>query len=282
MTSIRNREGNEDQDECAARFAIVPFTLIEDLLLPCKYERSFKLMPQKVLANRYALALSLKILTSAQVSMIVERLRMPEDLRASLEREIADASWLGIGFEHSPPSCIFRIYLEFAQNLRKLSQSTMQSQESFISIRGYKWNPVNQLQRSISEYRCFPGLTKNQILDRIQTIFRTDSNRVPIDVCCEIVDIAACRASLQDLVFMEVAEENSSRKSFDVNVYPAKLPLSSIHAPLRRLRDHYSICSTTFNRLENLVLDRWFGHISGGIDKHGYAFTTVYYEAQTS
>jgi hypothetical protein len=95
----------------------------------------------------------------------------------------------------------------------------------------------------------------------------------------EIIQFSARRSVDRSFIYVEVHEDGNPRQSFDINLYKANLRLREIVPFLARIRQHYSVPVEQFDRLYELVGDKLFGHLAGGIDRHGQDFLTVYYEA---
>ena len=74
-----------------------------------------------------------------------------------------------------------------------------------------------------------------------------------------------------------MTEENTPRRSFDINVYNAKLQLKEVYPLLQKIYQHYSIPARDFHALYNQFRTKIIGHLSGGIGRDGKDFLTVYY-----
>ena len=79
-------------------------------------------------------------------------------------------------------------------------------------------------------------------------------------------------------IYLEMSEENNDRVSFDINLYKANLQIKEIYPFLWQICQHYSISVETFNLFSEKINTKIFGHLSGGIDKEGKDFLTIYYE----
>jgi hypothetical protein len=108
--------------------------------------------------------------------------------------------------------------------------------------------------------------------------FAGDEDNSTLQIATEIVAFAATRVADHSFIYMEVLEENSLRTSFDINLYPAMLPLNAIRPALTRLRDHFSIPGDAFGQLCHLTRNKLLGHLSGGISRDREEFLSIYYE----
>ena len=87
------------------------------------------------------------------------------------------------------------------------------------------------------------------------------------DIAKSIIGMAAGITS--EILFLDVAEDNNRRRSFDINMYKSGITLFALHPLLLRMRDHYSVPSTQFHAFFESVKDKKFGHLSGGVDREG-------------
>jgi hypothetical protein len=93
-----------------------------------------------------------------------------------------------------------------------------------------------------------------------------------------ILELAAQRIGEDSFVYVEAAEEGNPRRSFDLNLYKARLQVRDLEAPLAALARQYQVHAPALRRL--LGLERPFGHLSGGRGRDGRDFVTVYYEIE--
>ena len=84
-----------------------------------------------------------------------------------------------------------------------------------------------------------------------------------------------------ELLYLDVTEEGTSRKSFDVNFYRAKLRVEIVTAFLDRLGAHFRLPSDVVLGAFAGIQDLRLGHIAGGVDRRGRDFLTIYYGAES-
>ena len=268
--------------EEAARKAVLPFRIIQEMGVACGYERSFKLLAGRVLANRYLLGINTDELPYPKMLGICDRLEMPSAYRDAFAAHVADANLVFLGFEDNEESgCVYRLYLEFWDKRQKDIQATTNRTEPVLLHLGFKWNADDSTQRAISRYMWYPSLSLAEILHRLSDIYLDQSDRTSFEIAKEIIEVAGSRSVDKSLVYLEVFEENSLRRSFDINVYRAGLRLRDIYSSLLACTQNFSIPDQQFGRLYPLVADKYFGHLSGGVNREGRDFLTFYYEAQT-
>ena len=274
-----DHDRKEAEVRIAADRAALPFNLLEQMRIPCGYERSFKLLPGRVLANRYLLGVDLKDINSVQLQTICQRLRMPDEYVQALEEHLPNANLVFLGFEDNPPHGTYKIYLEFWERVKSEVRSNPTSLTPKLLHLGFKWSVEDNSQRTTSKYVCYPLLSNEAILQRMSDVYVGHEDSVSQNITTEIVALAIRRAKEAPLIYLEVFEEDGLRRSFDINLYAAMLSLKDIQPALIRLRDHFAIPTSTFDRLYCLTCDKLLGHLSGGISQNGEEFVTIYYEA---
>lgn len=276
---MNDHNRDDSQLRLAANRAVLPFTLLEQMQIPCGYERSFKMLPGRILANRYLLGVDLKNLSVEQLRTICQRLNMPEEFFPPLEEHLSDANLVFVGFEDNPPSGTYKVYLEFWERVKSEVQSQGSSVDPKLLHVGFKWNVADNTQRTISRYLCYPLLSAEVILQRMARIYAGYGGCTSLEIVFQIISLAASRADPGSFIYLEVLEGDNVRRSFDINLYSAMLSLGSIWPALLRLRDHFAIPTAPFEQLNRVTSNKLLGHVSGGIDQHGVEFVTIYYEA---
>jgi hypothetical protein len=88
---------------------------------------------------------------------------------------------------------------------------------------------------------------------------------------------AAPRTMAEELMLLEVKEEGSARRSFDLNLYPADLSVRAIMPAVERLGAEFRISESEIDLALAPVSGLSLGHISGGFDRDGAPFATIYF-----
>ena len=191
---------------------------------------------------------------------------MPEEYRQSLASNYADANLVFLGFEDNEESgCDYKLYLEFWDKCRKEIQTSKNPAEPVLLHLGFKWNPEASSHREPSRYMWFPSLSIGEILHRVSRIYSGHGEKDTFEISKEIIEAGGRRSGDKSLVYLEVFEANSVRKSFDINIYRANLRMRDIHSSLSTCWQHFSIPPQQFTRLYGVVADKYFGHLSGGV-----------------
>ena len=259
---------------------IKPFRLVENLELECGYEKSFKLISGHLLRNRYLLGIEKSLLDHQKLALICEQMEMPGKFVDQFFDNIADANLVLLGFEQGVEDCTYKIYLEYWDKIRQQVASRQPPHEPATMFQGFKWNAMDNSRAVLTDYRCYPLLEVDEIIERIGRLGLSEGDSTVFDIASEIITAAARAANDQPLVYLEASEGDNPRSSFDINLYPANFTLKSIYSPVAQLFRYYAINSEELDLLYDQAGSRPLGHLSGGIDRSGKDFFTVYYENQ--
>jgi len=256
------------------------FHLVKSLKVNAGLERSFKISEKSLLGNRFLLGTSKRAIKQKpheRILDICERLKMPEDFLEVFREKLPDADYVHFGFEENERTCVYKAYLEFYDKIEKEIKNQQNHSKHFLMHLGFKWDASDNTRRSIAKYNWHPSLSIEDILVRQSNILDPQKHRNSLEIARGIVSLASKRIPHHDILYLEVTEDNNPRRSFDINMYGAKLQLGELYPLLSKLRQHYSIPSEEFDHLYDVVKTKTFGHLSGGIDREGKDFLTVYY-----
>jgi hypothetical protein len=202
---------------------------------------------------------------------------MPENLFQAYRGRLPDSNYLHFGFEENERTCLCKAYLEFYDKVEETMKTQPGKFDSFLIHLGFKWDALDNSRQTITRYTWYPFLPVEVMLERLSNILGLHGFGTLFELAKGIIEIALRVVPPYDILYMEVDEENNLRKSFDINMYRAKLPLSELQPWLSRMGRHYAIPPEEFQELCDGVQDKTFGHIAGGIDREGRDFVTVYY-----
>lgn len=254
------------------------FKILKNIKLEYDVEKSFKIMNNRIFTNRYLIGISQNKISEYQRNYICKEMNMPEKQLKIFLENVSDANMLLLGFEENENSCIYKVYLEFWDKLKnKLYQKPNKINPELLYL-GFKWNSIDNVKNTISTYICYPLLPIRGILKRLSYIYHCNENKTSFDIVKDIIKIANKRIVNNSFIYLEVSEEKNPRKSFDINIYKANLQLKDIHPCLLKLFRYYSISYEDFNLLYQQIYDKKLGHLSGGVDREGRDFVTIYYE----
>jgi len=114
-------------------------------------------------------------------------------------------------------------------------------------------------------------------LKRMSGILDPDQSGRSLEMAKQIVLAASKKISGNKMLYMEMMEDKSPRKSFDINLYRANLRLEELYPILLDMCGSFSIPSGEFHSVYNPVKSEILGHLAGGIDREGRDFLTIYH-----
>jgi hypothetical protein len=266
--------------EIAGEKARLVLQLVENLNIKFGFEQSFKIFEKTLLANRFLLGLKKKRIRQEHHGRIVDicrRMDMPENLLDAYQGRLPDSNYLYFGLEENERSCLCKAYLEFYDKFAATMETKPRKFDSFLMHLGFKWDALDNSRQALTTYTWYPFLPVEVMMRRLSNLLDPHKFSTLFEIAKGLVEIASRIVHFYDIFYMEVDEENNPRKSFDINIYRAKLPLNELQPWLSQMCEHYGIPSEEFRLLYDGVQDKTFGHIAGGIDREGRDFLTVYY-----
>jgi hypothetical protein len=238
------------------------------------FEKSFKMSEKTLLANRFLLGVSRQEVPQNSLFVICERLGMQDDHLSALMDNLPGADIVHFGFEENEGGCVYKVYLEYCAKYRREQNAG----EPILLHLAFKWNPLTASAGSIASYIYHPGLSIAKISERVTAIYSGAGNRISLAIAQDIIHAASARVSANNLMYIEVSEQGNPRRSFDINLYEANLQLAKVEDSLFSMSRHYAIPDGQFEPLYDTIKSNRLGHLSGGIDREGRDFFTVYYE----
>ncbi len=254
--------------------------LVENLNVGYVISRSFKIFEKTMLGNRFLLTIAkndIRQKPNEAILEICERTNMPAELWDASEHYVKDAHYVHFGFEEGERNCIYRVYLEFWTTWENEIDKRPGRSDPFLFGVGLKWDALDNANRALTEYTWYPSISLENIRKRVSSIYEGPTYEKPLKIASGILDVALHRTSHDRFLYVEAADENSPRRSFDLNIYKARVLLGELYPLFLRMCEHYSIDSEVFHALYDPVRNELFGHIQGGIDKKGRDFITIYY-----
>ncbi len=244
----------------------------------CGYEQSFKMAECTLLTNRFLLGVHKDEIAPAVLGEVLEQMKMPDIYRPDLLAKLDDANIVLFGLEQNEKSCLYKIYLEFwDQVIREIRRKPDKTAPMLLFL-GFKWDPADHRRGTVARYMTYPLLSLADIQKRLSAIYANPTHFASWQGATEILHLAASRVPDDYFIYLEAEEENNPRKSFDINLYKANFPLQKLYPLLSKLSQSYSIPASDFDRLFDPIRTKILGHLSGGIDREGKDFLTTYYE----
>lgn len=248
------------------------------LTLPLEgYEKSFKMSERSLLDQRYLVGIDVDRLSREQVFDICRKLEMPQAFLARLNEELALADTLHFGFEQGEGSAIFKLYCEY---WRRLDAARTRGDESLVLHRAFKWDALDSGRYAVATYRCFPGLSTEQTMQRIARIYPGQVDHPVAELARWLLQQFA-NHSAAPAMYLEVAEAENPRASFDLNLHAADLKLATIGPQLMAQAERYSLPAAQFESLWQGLAAKILGHLSGGTSRDGVDFLTIYYDPRS-
>jgi hypothetical protein len=247
--------------------------LVRGLGVGFGFEKSFKISPALLDADRVILGVRTSLVNRAALLSVCHALGMPETFIAQFDGMLAEANTVGFGFENGT----YKVYLEFWEKLRRRLQHEPANVEPALLFMGYKWAVLDPARCAIARYTCYPLLSIPGIEARLGALYEGRRDSASLQAARDILQLAAREIGNDSFVYVEAAEEGNPRKSFDLNFYKAGLRVGELQSALLSLCSRYSISAA--DALSQAGA-RPFGHLSGGLGRDGKDFLTVYYELE--
>ena len=239
-------------------------------------EDSFKLASSRLLADRVLIAVRVAGVAPQTFGEMAVELGIPDKLKAMFLKHLPDADTVGYGIEDGEDGIIHKAYLEFWQKVRH--EVLNGSREPALMYLGFKWYARDSSKNVVARYTCYPMLDLAGMLRRIRAIYGAQVDPPSCGAALHLVQLAARRNAAP--IYLEVSEEGTARRSYDINLYKANLTLAEIEPVLLEAAARYALAQERFAAFYSQLRQRPFGHLSGGFARDGSDFLTVYYETQ--
>jgi tryptophan halogenase len=246
---------------------------------PHQYERSLRLSEAGLQANRYLLTVNAKDIPAdavGQTLAICDQFAMPPAMREAAAANFALAKCVHFGFEGDPDSIVCKLYLERGVSVEEARQARVENRPVLMHL-AFKWDLLRDAAVT-TRYLWRPALTAAEIEARLDQIYR-DGVSLSRDIAKALLRQAIERAPPENLQFLEVEEAENARRSFDLNVYNAKLQVKDIHSLLQQMREHFGVRPGRFQALYDQIKGMSLGHLAGGMHRNGKDFFNLYYGA---
>jgi len=239
------------------------------------HERSFRVCKGAIFPNRFLLTIGKESIGDNPQGTIRElwrRMGMPEGFANDGCRFLAAAQFLHFGYEENETSCLYKVYLEMGVGTDPAGGSA-----PILMHLAFKWDPTEPARAALSRYFWYPGLTVQEMVGRISKIYEHNDQVEPFEIARDVLLAGELRIVHGSLRYLEVTEDNNRRKSFDVNLYDAKLRMEDLAPFFARMCRYYSIPTERFQALIGQYDSSAIGHLAGGTHRGGEDFFNVYY-----
>lgn len=264
--------------DAAGERAALLLKLVGELGVPFQHERSFRIAEGALLANRFLLTVDRRGIPGdprARVLEICERLDMPEVVRALAAERFGMASCLHFGFEGDAGRVVVKLYLERAVPEDEARRARERGAPAVLHL-AFKWEPASGAH-VVTEYLWHPFLSADEIAARLQREVYRGAEERSREIAQAVLELAASRVPAAQLQYLEVQEPGNGRRSFDLNLYNARLQVQDVQPQLFRMRDRYAVRPGQFQALYDQIKGKALGHLAGGVHRDGRDFFNVYY-----
>jgi hypothetical protein len=264
--------------DAAGERATLLLRLVGELGAPFQHERSVRMVAGALLANRFLLTVDRRDISGdarGRVLGICERLDMPQAARAAADARFDMASCVHFGFEGDAGHVVVKLYLERAVGQDEARRAREQGAPALLHL-AFKWEPDSGTH-VVSEYLWHPALGAAEIASRLARHVYRDADQDSCQIAQAVLELAAARVPAQQLQYLEVQEPGNGRRSFDLNLYNARMEVKDIQAQLYRMRDRFAVRPGQFQALYDQIKGKVLGHLAGGVHRAGKDFFNLYY-----
>ena len=210
---------------------------------------------------------------------LVQELGLPAGHAADLQGAFARSNALGFAVEDRGSRTVWKVYLEFWDEVRLALRATGSREPREMHL-GLKWEegPAQRVERA--HYICYPLLTHEEILARLKALYGNERAMPGHAAARQIVKACAARWPRMPLIYLEASEEGNQRRSFDLNFYRTGLRMPDAIRHLQAAGEGLDIDAHALAKSLARLGDARLGHLSGGFDRRGGEFMSLYAERQ--
>lgn len=253
--------------------------ITRDFDAPYGCERSIKLRHEGLSTNRFLLTIARDDLGRDAVARVLDacrQLEMPDVFLAGVSEQLPAANVIHFGFEEEQEGrAFYKVYLERQQAFAPMDVTA--PADPFVLHHAFKWNVSDRAERVVTRYECHPRIARQAMLQRIAAVYAGHQQRTPWHLLCELVTAAARRIPDDQIMYLDVSEDGTERRSFDVNVYRAGFAVRSVAPFFDRLAAHFQLHADAVRVAFADALTLQLGHLAGGVDRRGRDFFTIYF-----
>lgn len=240
----------------------------EGLGLPVMAENSVKLVTGAALTDRYLLSVPAAGITPQQAAELVHvavTLGLEPEMADRVATDLPLSTTLHFGFEREGERTTLKLYCEFP--LARGWDIARRANHPMLVHRAVKWDPRDATRAAVSRYVAHPA---RNVPDTAAIIRDLLGQGASADLALSLFNRAAGRVGAQERLFLEVEEEGSPRRSFDLKLYDTRFTTADLSPALPGLIAWFGLSDL---RIPAAAL----GHIAGGLGRDGSPFLTLYY-----
>jgi hypothetical protein len=256
-------------------------SLVRGLGVGFGFERSLKLSPGRARGDRMILGVRSGLVQPASLLEVCRGIGMPPAQCARFEEALPGANTVGFGYEGDERGGVYKVYLEYWERLWQRLRRDPRDVSPDLLFLGFKWQARGDPVGTVARYTCHPLLAVGGIRQRLDALYEGRTDSPSLEAARAILERAGRRLPRGDsFVYVEAEEEGNPRKSFDLNLYKARLLVDDLQPVLGALGARYGISGASLEEAVRRAAGRPFGHLSGGLGRDGRDFLTVYYELE--
>ena len=244
--------------------------------LPCGIEQSVRMSPKILETRRCLISFSHAEAgheTADDVQQICRAMNAPDTFLRSIARFINAAAFVHFGFEYSGATRIGKCYLELPS-----PAPTQPRHTGRLQFLGFKWSLQNSSIAVVSRYKS--SIAQDWFEVKSLLLEATDQKLRPIlESLLQQLHPSDQNAS-EIYPLLEISEEGSDRRSWDLNVYDGHWSLGQMQSTLLTAVETLQIPHHDFFPWILPIASSALGHIATGIGRNGEPFLTVYYGAR--
>jgi hypothetical protein len=239
-------------------------------------EQSFKMARATLLRDRLLVGVQRSAVSPSRLWALAGALGMPAAGQDLLARQWERANAVFLATEENAAARMYKVYLEFWDEARRAVRGGERAPQ--LLHLGVKWSSARPGHHEEARYMVHPLLGLRDILRRMRDCYPAETANSGMELAQRIVRKAAMRDPQASFLYLEVSEAGNPRRSFDINLYKSGLRVADVAAELRSLAEHFGIATADIEEQLPQLGDRALGHLSGGSDRHGAEFLSVYAE----
>jgi hypothetical protein len=247
--------------------------------LPYGAETSIKLGPGRLLGGRVLVGLPRGPLDDATARRLAEGIGIPAAAWELLAASLPSANAVFLGIEEAPEGVVGKAYLEFWDEVRRQVRADPRPEPRLLHL-GVKWSDRRPGGFEVASYHCHPLLSGRDVLRRMAGVYEGEATATACPLAQAVLRKGLKREPTAGLIYEEVSEAGNPRRSWDVNLYKTGLRVRDAAPELAAIGRHFGVDEAALSAALAPLLDRLLGHLSGGIDRHGREFVSVYAELQ--
>ncbi len=272
---------------CAAdrleRFAV-------ELNEPHGFERSFKLCAGDLLEQRFLMSWHRSSFGKKPwepIEQLGRDLNIPATFVDALSGPLTSerrADIIHLGVESGSGGDVCKVYFEFADEVRAAMADARADQQPILVHEAFKWLSTDSSKRAITRYYYRPGISWRAISNIVETCYSTDQTSALNEVrssAASFIQFLSERACADDIFFLEVCEEGNARASFDIKLYDLDMTLAHVEPFLQAIVRSLKVPEARWVSVIDSARDKALGHVSGGVDRHGKPFFSVYFDVES-